>query len=480
MNLPGSLRVLGRLFNLVAIALLLPVPWSFWYGETRSAYAFLGSSAITFVVSAVLSRLPSPDRILLHREGVFIVAAGWIGASFLGAMPYLLSGEIPRFSDALFESTSGFTATGATILTDIEALGRGVLFWRSLTQWLGGLGIIVLFVAVLSGLGVGARFLYRLEMPGPTADFTHPRARETATALWKIYLALTVAAFTLYLVAGMSLYDALAHAFTTVATGGFSPRQDSMAAFSPTIQWIAIVFMATSGLNFSLLYALRQGRPRLFRDVEVWVYFGILAFFVAFGSVTLYRLDQTSGLHDTVRATAFQAVSILTSTGYATADYDQWPDALRLLLLMMMFVGGCAGSTSGGMKIIRVVIAVRAALRDVKLIFRPNLVLRVTVIGRTVPEDVARASAGFVVLYFALLGLGTLLLGLAGQPLLTAFTAALACISNIGPAFGQVGPTQAYGFLGPFEKSVLVALMWLGRLELMAIVALFTRTFWRR
>ena len=480
MNLPGSLRVLGRVFILFAVALLLPVPWCLWYGEKRSALAFVGTAALTLLLSVLLSRLPARDRRLFHREGVFIVVAVWIGASLLGALPYLLAGEIPKVSDALFESASGITATGATVLTDIESLGRGVLFWRSLSQWLGGLGIIVLFVAVLSGLGAGARFLYRLEVPGPSAEFTHPRVQETAGALWKVYLFLTLSVVGLYLVAGLGLYDALTHGLTTVATGGFSPRQDSMAAFSPLVQWIAIVFMATSGLNFSLLYALRQRRLRLFRDVEVWTYFGILAFFVTFGTLTLRAAGTNERLHDTVRETAFQATSLLTSTGYATVDYDLWPDSMRLLLLLMMFAGGCAGSTSGGMKIIRIIIAVRSALREVKLIFRPNLVLPVTVVGRAVPDEVARASTGFLVLYFALLGLGTLLIGLAGHPLLTSFSAALACLSNIGPAFGEVGPTRAYDFFGAYEKSVLVALMWLGRLELMALVALFTRTYWRR
>ena len=482
MNFRAPLRFLGRLVLLIAVAQLAPTACALFYGETDAVRAFLVSALITAIFGALMSWLGRVQGDSFRREGILIVVGGWVLASVFGALPYILTGTLPLPLDALFESASGFTTTGASVMTDIESSGRAILFWRSFTQWLGGMGIIVLFVALLPELGPGARFLYKLEVPGPTAEALQPRIHDTAATLWRIYLGFTAVETVLLMFAGMDLYDALTHTFSTLSTGGFSPRNASVAAFdSVAVELIIIVFMVLAGTNFSLYYGMRRRRGwNLFRDAEFRIYMLII------GGTTLvlfwdllregaYGGREVEALLDSL----FQVVSIQTTTGFATADFDLWPVLSRMLLVGLMFIGGCAGSTAGSMKIMRMVIGIKSAVREVKLIFSPNEVLRVVVGGSKVPDSVVHSVAGFFILYLSTWGVASVLLAFGGPDIVTAATAAAATLGNIGPGLSAVGPTANFAFFSWWDKALMVLLMWMGRLEMYAIAALFIRAFWK-
>ena len=480
MNLRATLRFLGRLLLVLAAAELLPVVCCLLYGEYQAATAFFATSILTGLCGLpFLGIRPSGD--LYRREGILIVVGGWVLASTFGALPYLLTGTLDHPVDALFESASGFTTTGASVLLDIESNGRGILFWRSFTQWLGGMGIIVLFVALLPELGPGARFLYKLEVPGPTAETLRPRVHDTATSLWGIYLALSAALVVLLMLAGLDLYDALTHTFSTLSTGGFSPLNASTAAFSPLVQSILVVFMLLAGANFSLYYGLRRHRGRnLLQDPEFRIYLGVTL--LASGLITwnLQASNPTQSLPRAFLDSIFQVASVLTTTGFATVDFDQWPNLSRSILVALMFFGGCAGSTAGGPKIMRMVIGLKTAFREVRVLFSPSAVLSVFIGGKAVPESVVRSVSGFFILYFTSWGLGVLLLTVGGVDLETSATASIATLGNIGPGLHAVGPTANFAFFSPWQKLLMVVLMWLGRLEVYAIAAVATVAFWRR
>jgi len=474
------LRMLGRILLVLSAAQVVPAACCLIYGETRDLLAFLAVGALTALAGGALYALGGAGE-TYQREGILIVSLGWLLASAFGALPYLFTGTLTSPVDALFEAASGFTTTGATVLTDIEAAGRGVLFWRCFSQWLGGMGIIVLFVALLPELGPGARFLYKLEVPGPTAEALRPRIRDTAGVLWRIYLILSAAETLLLLLCGLDLYDALTHTFSTMSTGGFSPRAASVAAFdSIWVHLVILFFMILAGANFSLYYGMRRsaGWKNLLRDTELRVYLLIMA------GVTLLILVDLAR-HDVLawRApldVAFQVASIMTTTGFATVDFEHWPQLSRGLMIALMFVGGCAGSTSGSMKVMRMVIGLKAALREVRLLFAPNRVMRVIVGGKAVPEEVVHSVAGFFILFFPCWGIGTLLVLSTGSGLITSATAAITTLGNVGPGLEAVGPAENFAFYGSWEKLVLVALMWIGRLEVYSLAALFTTAFWRR
>lgn len=459
----------------------MPAACALIYREWSDATAFTLSAIATAVCGLLLRYLGRKGDDIYRREGILIVVGGWVLASLFGALPYLLSGTIPQPVDALFESASGFTTTGASVMLNIEAAGRGMLFWRSFSQWLGGMGIIVLFVALLPELGPGARFLYKLEVPGPTAEALQPRIHDTAAALWKIYLGFTVAQTCFLMVVGLDLYDALTHTFSTLSTGGFSPRNGSIAAFqSPWVDVIIIVFMILAGANFSLFFGMRRRREwNLFRDSEFRLYAQILAGASILVAWDLLRTESYSQPLKAILDATFQVVSIMTTTGFTTIDFDSWPTLSRMILVGLMFVGGCAGSTAGSMKVMRMVIGLKSTLREVHLIFSPNTVSAVFIRGKAVPNSVVRSVAGFFILYLSIWGLGTVLLSISAPNLVSAATATAATLGNIGPGLQAVGPTQNYAFFGSAEKLLMVLLMWLGRLEVYSIAALFTKLFWR-
>jgi trk system potassium uptake protein TrkH len=466
---------------LVAAAQVFPLVCSLIYGEMASSRAFAISLAVTALIGTVLAVGIRSNDVIYRREGLLIVVGGWVLASVFGALPYVLSGAIPGPVDALFESVSGFTTTGASVLADIEAVDRGILFWRSFTQWLGGMGIIVLFVALLPEVGPGARFLYRLEVPGPKAEAMQPRVHETAAVLWRLYLGFTAAQTILLMLAGMGLYDALTHTFSTMSTGGFSPRNASVAAFeSPVVDLIVIVFMVIAGTNFSLFFGLRKKRSfALLGDAEFRLYMVILLAATAVVASALLVDGTYTQPAKALLDSAFQVVSILTTTGFATADFEYWPVFAQALLVTLMFVGGCAGSTAGSMKVMRMFIGVKSAFREVTALFSPNTVLRVSVGGKVVPNSVARTVSGFFILYLTTWGIGAVLLSLGSPDLVTAVTASATTVGNIGPGLEAIGPTDNFALFTAPHKLLMVVLMLAGRLEMYSFAALVTRAFWK-
>ncbi len=480
MNLRRVLHILGLLLLVLAAVELLPLIWCFGDGHARSALGFISAAATSASLGLLFRFFGHRRGDLYRRDGVLIVVGAWILASLTGAIPYWVSGVLPNPIDALFESASGFTTTGATVLRDIEAAGHPILFWRSFTQWLGGIGIVVLFVALLSELGPGARFLFKLEIPGPKAEVFRDRVQDTAIALGQVYLVLSLLEIGVLLAMGLSPFDALTHTFSTIATGGFSPHSDSIAGFSPQVRLAITFFMAAAGVNFAHYYAFSRRREvAIFRDAEFRAYLWIL------GGVTLLVAGSLFGANSEPSLSMlgdalFQVVSILTTTGFTTVDFDQWPDLARTLLVTMMLLGGCAGSTAGGFKISRAIIAWRAAMREVRLTYGPNSVISVALGGSSVPEDSVRSVVALFFLWITAWGTGTLLLSVGDVDIVTAGTASIATLSNIGPGLGLVGPSGDYAFFDSWQKIVMIFLMWLGRLEFFAVLALLHPRFWTR
>lgn len=480
MNFRRVLHILSLLLLVLAAAELVPLVWCLEGGQSRAALGFLCASAVSASLGLIFRLFGHREGDLYRRDGVLIVVGAWVLASLTGAIPYWVGDVLPNPVDALFESASGFTTTGATVLRDIEAAGHPMLFWRSFTQWLGGIGIVVLFVALLSELGPGARFLFKLEVPGPKAEVLHDRVQDTALALGRVYLVLSLAEIGVLLALGLNAFDALTHTFSTVSTGGFSPHPDSIGRFSPLIRLTITFFMAAAGINFAHYYSLAHRRNMvIMRDSEfrtyLWIIFGTTLL------VTLSLAGASAGPTLQMLGDAlFQVVSILTTTGFSTVDFNQWPDPARTLLVSIMILGGCAGSTAGGFKISRAIIAWRAAMREVRLTYGPNSVISVALGGISVPEDSVRSVVALFFLWIAAWGGGALLLSVGDVDIVTAGTASIATLSNIGPGLGLVGPAGDFAFFSSWQKIVMVFLMWLGRLEFFAVLALLHPRFWTR
>lgn len=419
-----------------------------------------------------------PDAISF-QEAFATVTFAWAAVAVIGALPYLFSGTIPAPTAAFFESVSGFTTTGSTVLADIEAAAPGILLWRSMTQWLGGMGFIVLGVAVLPYLGIGGMQLFRLEAPGPTTDRLRPRIQETARLLWVVYAVLTVLVGILYRAGGMSGLDAVNHALTTMPTGGFSTHNASLGAFSPFIQWTAIAFMYLAGTSFTLHYrTLGRGPKAYWRDSEWRLYTGI----ILVSSVVVALLIGGSGdsLGKAIRDATFQVVSVVTTTGFATADYVLWAPAAQVVLFLLFFLGGMAGSTAGGMKMVRVLLVLKHSWLEIRKQLHPRAVFVPKVSGRVVHEHVMLNVLGFVLLYMLLFGLGTFAMAVLGLSLPAAAGAAATAISNVGPALGELGPTAHFAALRWQGHLILSFLMIVGRLEIYTVLLLFHPGLWRR
>lgn len=418
---------------------------------------------------------------LTHRDGMAVVTLGWIAAGLCGALPFMISGVIPDFTNAYFESLSGFTTTGASILSDIESLPKGILLWRSLTQWLGGMGIIVLSIAILPFLGVGGMQLYKAEIPSPVVDKLKPRISETARTLWKVYLLVTVLEVLLLLAGGMTFFDALNHAFCTLPTGGFSTRNASIGHYnSPYFDAVFIVFMLLAGINFSLHYKMIRGDLRVFgTDPECRVFLAIVAVFILLVTLDIYGPVYPS-LAEAFRYAAFQVSSVITTTGFITADYDQWPSLSRYVLLLCMFLGAMAGSTGGGMKILRIVLVAKHCYKEVFRLIHPHAVTTVKLGGCPVPGEILNSIWGFFLLYIGLFILAGLVMAWLGLDLISAFASVAASIGNIGPGLGLVGPSRNFLDVPLAGKWVLVFCMLLGRLEIYTVIALLVPEYWRK
>ncbi|MCD6562233.1 MAG: TrkH family potassium uptake protein [Deltaproteobacteria bacterium] len=443
------------------------------------------STLITTVFGLILflfiKSIKSEDVHLSHRDGIIIVTFGWILAGLFGALPYLFSGAIPHFTDAYFESISGFTTTGASMLFRIESLPEGILLWRSQTQWFGGMGIIVLSIAILPFLGVGGMQLYRAEIPSPVMDKLKPRISETAKTLWKVYLLITFAQIILLFFGGMPLFDAICHAFCTMPTGGFSTKNASLNHYnSPYFDYIIIIFMLLAGINFSLHYKMLRGDIKIFgKDPECRFFLILVGVFTIIITVNIYGPIYGSFLK-AFRYAAFQVSSIITTTGFVTADYEKWPALSRLILLCCMFIGAMAGSTGGGMKTMRIMLLIRHGYQEIFRIIHPHAITTVKLGGRPVPPEILNSIWGFFILYIGLFVVATLIMASLGLDFISSVTSVAASIGNIGPGLGIVGPVKNYFDIPPAGKWVLSFCMLLGRLEIYTVIVLFTPEYWRK
>ena len=483
MNFRTILKPLILIVSFVAVAMVLPSMVAVYYREPVALSAFLYVMISTSAVCAAafyFSRRWQITKIAV-KESFVIVVLCWVMISFVGALPFYISGVIPNFSEAFFETVSGFSTTGATILTDIEVLPKSMLFRRSLTHWLGGMGIIVLAVAILPLLGVGGLQLLKAEAPGPTVDKISPRISETAKTLWGIYVGLTVVEAMLLNLAGMSYFDAFNHAFATIATGGFSPKNASVGAYnSPFIEWIVIVFMILAGMSFTLHYKIITGRTkRIFKNTELRVYLAVIVIgtIIVAHSLLYHKLYS---FHGSVRQAMFQVVSILTTTGFATADYKQWPPFAQYIIFLLMFAGACSGSTSGGVKLIRIVTLMKLAINELKYLVHPKAIMTIFIDGNVVKKDMIYSISAFVFLYAVCVLTTACICAASGVSVLTAFTAALSTVGNIGPGFGRIGPVENYHFFKDWVKWFLSAAMIMGRLEVFTVMVIFTRAFWKK
>jgi trk system potassium uptake protein len=449
-----------------------------WYRE-GDVLAFLASTLVTAALGLVGYKTTSLERELTIREGYAIVSLTWIVVGILGALPYVFSGVITDPVAALFESVSGFTTTGSTVLASIEGQPHGILFWRSLTQWLGGMGIVLLGIAILPVLGVGGMRLFAAEVPGPTHERLSPRIAQTAKLLWYVYASLTAALALLLLLGGMTPFDAINHALTTLPTGGFSPRDDSIAGFGPFVQYTLVVFMYLAGVNFVLHFRALTGHPGVYGNHAEWRFYTlVLAGATAAVFAMLVAHGQYGSVEPAFRAALFQVVSLSTTTGYVSADYNLWPLGGQLLLVGLMFMGGMAGSTAGGMKVVRVYILLQQGLVEIRKSIHPRAVM-VTRLGRKALDDnIVLNIIGFVLLFFMIFAAGVLALAALGLDLETAVGAGIAAMANIGPGLGAVGAVENFGWMGPATHLVLVFLMIVGRLEIFTVLLLFHPGLW--
>ena len=474
-------RIIGQILGLEALFLLLPLAICLADGDEPAVLGFTLSVLISAGVYLLLRWLcRNAETGFRAKEGLVCVSLAWMAMSFLGCLPFFLSGAIPNLVDALFETVSGFTTTGASILPAVEGLPRGLLFWRSFTHWVGGMGVLVFLLAIIPISGAGGGFtmhLLRAESPGPNVGKLVPRIRQTAKLLYLIYVVLTVLDLIFLLLGGMPLFDALCTAFATAGTGGFSVRNASMAAYSPYLQNVTTVFMLLFGVNFSCYYLLLMRQIRnVFRDEELRLYLGLVAAAILLITWDLRGLYATVG--ETVRQAAFQVSSIISTTGFATTDFDLWPSFSKAILMILMITGACAGSTAGGLKLARALLLFKTLRRNARQVLHPSRVQVVRNNGQAVPEKVLEHANAYFAAYIIIIIVSFLLISLDEFSLTTNFTAVLACFNNVGPGLDGVGPTFSYAAYSTFSKLVLTVDMLAGRLEIFPILALFSRGSW--
>jgi trk system potassium uptake protein TrkH len=480
MNYKTVAHILGFLLIFLAFSMLLPIPFSLYYGESDYRF-FLIAAGITLVVGVLGFKLTRLERDVRSREGFAIVTLGWILFSIFGALPFMLSGYIPSFTDAFFETMSGFTTTGATILVDIEKLPHGLLFWRSFTHWIGGMGIIVLSLAILPFLGVGGMQLFKAEVPGPTPDKLTPRVTETAKILWGVYVLISAVETVLLMFGGMNLFEALCHTFGTMATGGFSTKNASIGHYhSAYIEYVVTIFMIIAGSNFALHYRFLRKQFGVYHRNREWVFYMLLilggTLFIGY-DVLAHHIPH---IEKAFRKTLFQVVSILTTTGYGTADYEQWSFSSQFVLFLFMFIGGCAGSTGGGMKVVRLYVLLKFVGIEIKRLLHPRAVIPTRIGDMVVPREIVLNIVGFFLLMMALFVGGVILMSVLGLDLESSFGAVAATLGNIGPGLGSVGPTDNYAHIPVLGKWVLSFFMLAGRLEIYTVLILFAPSFWKK
>lgn len=473
-------KVIGLLLVIMGIFMFTGIPFSLYFGSGDAGWLALSAAFTTLTgFLAFYFTRKADNRAVGKREGYLIVSLSWVVFSFFGAIPFWISGAIPTFTDAFFETMSGFTTTGATILKDIEAMPKGLLFWRSMTHWLGGMGIIVLSLAILPILGIGGMQLFVAESPGPTHDKLHPRIKETAKRLWGVYVLLTLIQTGLLMLGGMDLFDGLCHAFGTMATGGFSTQNDSIAGYSPYIQYVITFFMILAGTGFTLHYFVLKGMlSRLRTHDEFRFYLFVLAASTLMISISLIS-NRVFSFEEGFRQALFQSVSIVTTTGFVTTDYLLWPNFAWFVILLLMFTGGCAGSTAGGIKMVRHLLLFRNSLLELKRQVHPFAVIPVRLNGKPVSQNIIYNVLAFYLIFFTIFATGVLVMSGIGLDFESSIGVVIASLGNIGPGIGMVGPVENYAAIPLAGKWVLAFLMLLGRLELFTVLILFTRAFWK-
>ncbi len=481
MNNKIIIFVLSRLLFIESIIISLSGLVSVLYGENDYIYFFITSIITSSLSLLAFAFVRNTEKHLGKREGYLVVSLVWVLFSIFGALPFYLSGAIPSYTDAFFETISGFTTTGASILNNVESLSHGMLFWRSITQWLGGMGIIVMAIAIFPILGIGGMQLFIAEVPGPTPDKLHPRIKETAKRLWGIYILLTAIETILLIFGGMTIFDAINHSFTTMATGGYSTKQLSIAYYqSPYIHYVIAVFMFLAGMNFTLsFFALQLKFKKIINNEEFrWYIFGVLivSILIALSLIIHQGLDVEPAFRDAL----FQVISILTTTGFATSNYMLWPPFVIVILFLIMFIGGSAGSTGGGPKIIRIVLLLKNSYFEFKRIIHPKAIIPVRLNKRAVnPKIIANVQA-FLVVYILIFVFGTIFMSFLGLDLDTSMGAVIACLGNIGPGIADVGPSNNFYNIPDAGKWFLSFAMLIGRLELFTVLVLFTPPFWKK
>jgi trk system potassium uptake protein TrkH len=483
MNKRVVFHLIAYMTLVIGVAIIGCAGVSLYYHESlKVQLSLIYSGLIAVGFSGVVGFITRGDINLSRRDGFGVVTFGWIAATIFGSLPYILSGVIPHPVAAMFETMSGFTTTGASVLSNLESIPRSIHFWRALTHWFGGMGVLVLCVAILPFLGVGGMQIYRAEMPGPSKDRLTPRISTTAKLLWGVYVLLTlIETLSLKWVGGMSWFDALCHSFGTVATGGFSTRSASIGAFdSPVVDTIIIVFMFLSGINFTLHYHALTGKPgRYFRDPEFRLYCILLVCISLFITLNIWSADYAP-LGRCFRDAAFTSTSVMTTTGFCTADFDRWPNASRYLLVVLMFTGGCAGSTSGAIKLLRIRVVFKKIVREIRVFMQPLAVIQMKSAGRPVEPEAISHIAAFVFMYIVTFVFAVLLMCLCTPDLETAVSAVATTLGGVGPGLSAVGASQNFSSIPAAGQSVLILCMLLGRLEFYTVLLLFLPSFWKK
>ena len=478
MNYSIVLYILGCVLKFESAFLVLPALVGLIYREHASV-SYLAVAVLCLILGVLLTHKKPRSTNLYTREGFVAVALSWIIMSIFGAIPFVLAGDIPFYVDALFETISGFTTTGSSILTDVESISKASLFWRSFSHWIGGMGVFVFIMAILPMMGGSTMNLMKAESPGPSVSKLVPHVKDTAKILYGIYIAITICEATILRALGMPLFDSLTTTFGTVGTGGFGIRNDSIAGYSPAIQITITVFMILSGINYTAYFYILTGKIKeLFKIEEVRWYLAII-----FGSVAVITWNVRSlypTFSETLRHAFFQVGSIITTTGYATTDFDLWPALSKTLLVTLMFIGACAGSTSGGIKVSRILILLKTIRKELSLIIHPRQVKKIRMDGHPIDHETLRSANVFLVVYFVLLLTSMLLISVDEFDFSTNFTSVVTVLNNIGPGLNLVGPTQNFSIFSPFSKFVLMFDMLAGRLELFPMMILLMPSTWKR
>lgn len=467
----------GQMLLLEAVLLVLPLITALIYRE-RCSIAILIAIGVALFIGTLIMVISKPaDTVIYSREGFIITALTWVMFSAVGALPFVISGEIPSYIDAFFETVSGFTTTGASILTNVEAMSHGLLMWRSFTHWVGGMGILVMVMAVAPMMTDRSIHIMRAEMPGPVVGKLVPRVRQTAKILYVMYIVLTLVEMVLLLLGGMNLFESMTYTFGTAGTGGFGIKADSMASYSPYLQWVVTIFMFIFGINFNLYYlALIKRFKAVFSSEELWTYIGIVAISCTAIAINIRSMYDT--LSETIRHSAFQVMTIVSTTGYATTDFDLWPQFSKTIILLLMIVGACAGSTAGGLKVSRVVMMFKSARRELKRMLHPRSVSVVRFEGKPLDDQTISSVSIYFVLYIAIILVVLLLISFEPFNFETRFSSVLACFNNIGPGLGAVGPTCSFAEYTGFSKIVLSIAMLLGRLEIYPMLFALSPSVW--